>query len=201
MPDRPPTAGTRERIVATAMRLFAEKGYTETSVSDIQAACGLSGGSGALYKHFRSKEQVLEAGIEREMEHLEAVRMARRFLSEPLDYKAELAILGRFVLIELGSERDLLRIIIKEADRFPAIMRKARMRLIDPAYAEFSEWLRSHVEAGNASCADVDAVATAALSAIFAYRASESVLGFAPAGMDDERFLEGWVELIGGLTS
>ncbi len=183
------------------MRLFAEKGYTETSVSDIQAACGLSEGSGALYKHFRSKEQVLEAGIEREIVHLEGVRVARSFMPEPLDYRAELEILGRFVLMELGAERDLLRILLKEAERFPVMMRKARKRLIDPAYAEFADWLRAHVDAGNASCDDVEAVATVALGAIFTYRASESLLGFPPAGLDEERFLQGWVELVGAQTT
>jgi AcrR family transcriptional regulator len=201
VPSRPPTAGTRDRIVATAMRLFAEKGYTETSVSDIQAACGLSEGSGALYKHFKSKEKVLEAGIEREIEHLEAVRLAQAFMPEPLDFRAELEILGRFVLMELGAERDLLRILLKEAERFPVMMRKARKRLIDPAYALFAEWLRGHVAAGHASCADVDAVATVALGAIFSYRASESLLGFPPAGLDDEQFLQGWAELVGALTT
>jgi AcrR family transcriptional regulator len=183
------------------MGLFAEKGYTETSVSDIQAASGLSEGSGALYKHFKSKEEVLEAGIEREIQHLEGVRLAQRFIPEPTDFRAELEILGRFVLMELGAERDLLRILLKEADRFPAMMRNARKRLIDPAFGVFADWLRSHVEAGNASCADVDAVATVALGAIFSYRASESLVGFAPASMDDERFLQGWLELVGVLAT
>jgi len=183
------------------MRLFAERGYKETSVSDIQAACGLSGSSGALYKHFRSKEEVLAAGIDREIVHLEAVRMARQFLPDPFDYRLELELLGRFVLLELGAESDLLRILLKEGERFPAMMREARRRLIDPAYHEFAEWLRAHVEAGNAACNDVGAVASVALGAIFSYRASQALLGQAPADLDDERFLQGWVELVGALAT
>jgi AcrR family transcriptional regulator len=182
------------------MRMFAEQGYVQTSVSDIQAACGLSEGSGALYKHFRSKEEVLAAGIEREIVHLEGVRMARRLLREPMDFGAELEILGRFVLLELGAESDLLRILLREGDRFPEMMRTARQRLIDPAYAEFAAWLRGHVDAGHARCDDVDAVATVALGAIISYRASEALLGHAPADLDDERFLQGWVEIVGGLA-
>lgn len=46
------------------MKLFAEKGYDGTSVADIQIAAGLTGGSGALYKHFASKGAVLEAGVD-----------------------------------------------------------------------------------------------------------------------------------------
>ncbi|MGH2758082.1 MAG: TetR/AcrR family transcriptional regulator [Actinomycetota bacterium] len=199
-PGRAPTAGTRDRIVASAMKLFADRGYTETSVSDIQAACGLSEGSGALYKHFRSKEEVLAAGIEREIVHLEGVRMARRFLPEPFDFRAELENLGRFVLLELGDESDLLRLLIREGERFPEMMGQARERLIDPSYREFGEWLRGHVEAGHAVCLDLEAVASVALGAIFAYRASQALLGRPPADLDDERFLQGWVELVGSLA-
>jgi AcrR family transcriptional regulator len=38
----------RERLVQEATRLFAQRGYAATSVADIQLACGLTGGSGAL---------------------------------------------------------------------------------------------------------------------------------------------------------
>lgn len=68
---------TRDQIVSEALRLFSERGYGNTSVSDIQAARGLSEGSGALYKHFASKEEVLDAAIERELVRLEGLRTAR----------------------------------------------------------------------------------------------------------------------------
>jgi AcrR family transcriptional regulator len=41
------------------MRLFSTKGFEATSVSQIEAAAGLSPGSGALYRHFASKEALL----------------------------------------------------------------------------------------------------------------------------------------------
>lgn len=47
----------REQILATAARLFAERGFHGVSVSDIGAACGVSGP--ALYRHFPSKDGVL----------------------------------------------------------------------------------------------------------------------------------------------
>lgn len=54
-----PTAqgGTRARILRTAGRLFAERGYHGTSIAELGAATGVSGP--ALYKHFPSKEAVL----------------------------------------------------------------------------------------------------------------------------------------------
>ena len=55
------TTSTRERIVAESLRLFADRGYAATSVAEIEAAAGLSPGAGGLYRHFRSKEEVLAA--------------------------------------------------------------------------------------------------------------------------------------------
>ena len=58
---------TRERIVDEAMRLFSQHGYAATSIAKIEAAAGLTPGAGGLYHHFKSKEAVLAAGIERQL--------------------------------------------------------------------------------------------------------------------------------------
>ena len=57
------TRSTRERIIDEALRLFAERGYSATSVAEIEAASGLSPGAGGLYRHFKSKYEVLAAAI------------------------------------------------------------------------------------------------------------------------------------------
>jgi TetR/AcrR family transcriptional regulator, transcriptional repressor for nem operon len=48
---------TRDRLVFTAMQLFAEKGYGSTSVSDILKAAGAN--SGSLYHFFPTKQDLL----------------------------------------------------------------------------------------------------------------------------------------------
>ncbi len=45
------------------MRLFAERGFRATSVGDIEGAVGLVPRRGALYKHFPSKQALLEAAV------------------------------------------------------------------------------------------------------------------------------------------
>ncbi len=47
----------RQQILATAADLFAERGFHGVSVSDLGAACGISGP--ALYRHFPSKDAML----------------------------------------------------------------------------------------------------------------------------------------------
>jgi len=52
------TGNTQERILKQAMRLFFEQGYHGTTIDDITKAAGLT--KGALYWHFRSKEDLLK---------------------------------------------------------------------------------------------------------------------------------------------
>jgi AcrR family transcriptional regulator len=61
---------TRERILASATRLFAEKGFDGASMPAIAKASGIT--AGAIYKHFEGKGELL----------LEVV--TRSFLSSPL---------------------------------------------------------------------------------------------------------------------
>ena len=47
---------TKRKIFDTAMKLFAEKGYSETSVEEITAVTGIA--KGTLYYHFAKKEDI-----------------------------------------------------------------------------------------------------------------------------------------------
>ncbi len=49
---------SRERIFQAAVKLLSEKGYVETSISDICRKAGCS--IGAFYHHFSSKDKILE---------------------------------------------------------------------------------------------------------------------------------------------
>ena len=54
---RPRRPDTRHRLERAAIRLFVEKGVTETSVRDIAKAVEIT--EGALYRHFPSKEELV----------------------------------------------------------------------------------------------------------------------------------------------
>jgi TetR/AcrR family transcriptional regulator, transcriptional repressor for nem operon len=72
-------AETRERIVATASKLFLEKGLAAVGMRDIAAAAGLT--PGGFYRHFESKEQLIaeanEAAFDRLYEMFDAVTEGR----------------------------------------------------------------------------------------------------------------------------
>ncbi len=60
-PNKQRAEATRRELVAAARGLFLRDGYTTTSPNDIALACGMT--KGALYHHFRSKTEVLEAVV------------------------------------------------------------------------------------------------------------------------------------------
>ena len=74
LPEGAPS-GTRRLILETALRLFAERGYSGTSIRDIAAACGLQGPT--IYSHYPSKEHVLAELVRiAHDDHLRRVRAA-----------------------------------------------------------------------------------------------------------------------------
>ena len=55
--------GTKERILETALELFAQNGYLGTSMNDIAGQLGFT--KAALYKHYTSKQEILDKIVER----------------------------------------------------------------------------------------------------------------------------------------
>lgn len=56
------------KIVDVSAELFAKKGYEQTSIQDILDATGLS--KGGLYHHFKSKEEILEAVMQKRVQYV-----------------------------------------------------------------------------------------------------------------------------------
>ncbi|MFA6776297.1 MAG: TetR/AcrR family transcriptional regulator, partial [Sphaerochaetaceae bacterium] len=54
---------TKELILQTALGLFSQNGYKATSVSMIADAVGVT--KGALYKHYRNKQAILDSIVDR----------------------------------------------------------------------------------------------------------------------------------------
>ena len=60
---------TKARILESALELFAEKGYSGTSMRDIAKRLGIT--KAALYKHYASKQEIFEAVMQDTTERYE----------------------------------------------------------------------------------------------------------------------------------
>ena len=54
---------TKERIIEEALRLFSEKGYAGTSMSDIAERLKIT--KAALYKHYSGKREIFQKILDR----------------------------------------------------------------------------------------------------------------------------------------
>jgi AcrR family transcriptional regulator len=187
---------TRDRIIDQAMHLFSEYGYAATSIAKIEAAAGLTPGAGGLYHHFQSKEAVLATGIERQLARLDALREIHRVLTPVGDLRAELILTARYILNELDSESELLRILASEARARPQILTAADDQLVNSTFEGLASWIDERAERPIAR-SKARAIAAVGLGSLLSSRLLRDVLGI-PAQVDDETLVDTWVALMMG---
>jgi len=187
-----PTTPTRDRLLDEAMRLFANRGYDATSVAEIERSAGLTPGAGGLFHHFRNKEAVLAAGIERQLARLEAVRQIRGAVPPLGDARAELTLVARYVFLELEEEQELLRVLISEGRQRPHLLTGAVDQVVRGTFNEFADLV------GRSGVSEVGAAL--ALGSLVAFASAELLLGQAPIDADREDVIATWVEMVMGLV-
>jgi AcrR family transcriptional regulator len=190
---KPPSTG-RARILREAIRLFAERGYDRTSVPDIQEAAGLSRGSGALYKHFPSKEHLLATAIG---QFVETARQGRAELGETtLSIDEGSRRLVESMLERLGANRDVLRILWRDLEHFPELKASARSEIMQGTYLAVADWLRERQRQGELRAHDSEAVAAVVVGSAAMFRVFEAIWGERAIDISDERFALAWSDLL-----
>lgn len=115
--QRPLERPARDEIVAVASRLFAEKGFAHTTMSEIAAAAGLRQSS--LYYYFRRKEQILQATFTINRAPLDFIR---RIGVEPGSAALKLYRLVRFDTVQLCRApfdvNEIERLAVRQPDDF-----------------------------------------------------------------------------------
>ncbi|MGH2831414.1 MAG: TetR/AcrR family transcriptional regulator [Solirubrobacteraceae bacterium] len=185
---------TRDRIIQAAMRLFSERGYSATSVAKIEAAVGLKPGAGGLYHHFKSKEAVLAAGIELQLERLDTLRDIRSVLTPLEDHTAELSVIACYILAELSGESELLLILTAEARSRPALLTAAVEKLVDFTFNSFAAWIGERAERAIAE-EQATAVAALGFGSLLSSHLLCEMLGV-PTHVESETLLDVWVKLM-----
>lgn len=190
---------SRERVLDAAMELFGQQGFKATSVVQIERAAGLSPGSGGIYHYFRNKEALLEAGVTRHLERLDALRDIERIMFGVGDLRTELTLMARYALAVLDREIDLLRVIFTEARTRREVISGAVDRLVGASQSGFSSWLRARADIDTTRA---DALAVIGLGGLFATRLPHLLLDTQVIEVADEMVVTTWAEMMHGqLTS
>jgi AcrR family transcriptional regulator len=124
----------RQRILAAAAELVAERGYHDVGMSDIGAAAGIVGSG--IYRHFDGKSAVLVALFDRVIDDL--TRAAAEILARGLEPAPTLReLIAAHVRITL-EDRMLMRVYHNEIASLPADDNR-RLRRKQRIYIE--EWV------------------------------------------------------------
>jgi AcrR family transcriptional regulator len=187
---------TKERLVTEAMRLFGEQGYAPTTVAQIESAAGLAPGSGALYHHFESKEALLEAGINRQLDRRQAMRDIRAMFAGLGDLRSELTLMGRYVLNVIDAEMELLRVATGVPPGLLGKLNNAYAVLFDGLHKEFAEWVASWVP--DVPAGDAEALSAIGVNALLGRRTTSALFNVATSQLGDEEYVAAWAALLVG---
>lgn len=101
---------TRRSIVRAARTVFAQKGYSATTLDAVVRLARVT--TGALYHHFGSKKDLFRAVAESiEIEIMEKVGIATRDIEDPWSR----LVTGVFAMLDMCCEPDIRRIIMLDA--------------------------------------------------------------------------------------
>lgn len=132
-------------ILAAAFEEFVLTGYSATRLEDVAARAGVT--KGTIYFHFQSKENVFSQMVK---ELSKPVRLRTQafldenphsgveFLSSYLDFSYAQVLEDRY-------SREILRLLIAEATRFPGLIDEYFQYILEPVFARLHETLAEAV--------------------------------------------------------
>lgn len=134
----------RRQLLDTALALFAQRGFDNTTVKELSEAAGVA--QGLVYHYFRSKEELLFAVLERQS----FLPELRRLLAVPPDQPAAevLQAVAHDFSALLAEREPLLRLVAREAQTDPRVA-AALQRLIRESVELLAGYLAARIRAGE----------------------------------------------------
>lgn len=179
----------RERVIREAMCLFGERGYAATTIEQIERASGFSVGSGSIYRHVRSKEALLVAGVETHLKAAAEITGQVEFEDHRCDLSARARAVSRVTIRRMDAARDLIRLLLREHDRFPEVLGQVRDQLMTAHHGAVARWLRAQPELEGLSDEDARSRAAAIVAAVSHYWFLRDSFGATPFGVEESDFL------------
>ena len=122
MDNKQEKPSTRQKILESAINLFAIKGYTETPVRELAAAVGIKEAS--LYNHFPSKNAILEQIMEEYSQFTKTVFQVDKLAAIKKNPTADGILSSMTLVFPEGKEKyylQMLYVIFQEQHRNPIV--------------------------------------------------------------------------------
>lgn len=154
---------TRRQILDASLRLFSEHGFARTTVRDIARNAGIT--DAAIYYHFASKQDLLEALFE-EKGIVPALQELEQAAAEdtPRDGLLRMA---REAMSLLESSRDFVHLVFMEALGSESGAVAEYRSLMERWERGLSQLLRVHMQKGQLRQVDADIVARQLVTLVF----------------------------------
>jgi AcrR family transcriptional regulator len=181
--------------------LFAEKGYDRTSIRDIAKAVGIT--ESAVYRHYESKDAILEAIFDQLVNQVYAPLPLKQGTSEQVSiFRQILESLPQYIMANPQLVK-ILRILLYEMNPNER-MREFIKREYGVRADEYTEALfRKEMEAGRIRQCDVKALATLVNSFRFAWLFQKFIIDYSkPHDLEKlESEMESQIRLFEQLTA
>lgn len=186
------TSSTPDRLLDAALALFAQSGFAGTSVGDIEEAAGFTRRGGTVYKHFRSKEELFDALIDRHARTISAAGDLSKLL--PLgDLRAELTLVARFLLTELDAHEHVHRALERAGPDADRARERMLQEVLEPGYRRMGDLLQRWV--GDRPLEDADVAMMLLLGGLVNMRRNLWTFGRVPLDVSDDRAIGAWVDI------
>lgn len=185
MADEAPRASTRERILDAAFDLFVEEGFSGTTITEVERRVGLTPGTGSFYRHFPSKEALLEAAVRHEIERVRGEIAVAREVPPVADDPMASRVLGlELALRDIRRFDRLFRLLLSEGDRVPELRETVTAALTPPK--ELLTW-------------EDDPTTVLSIAALAGYHFASLLQGRPFQGVAQDDFIAGLARLTGAV--
>jgi len=192
-------ADRRRQILDAAVRVFAEKGFTQCRVSDIAEEAGVA--YGLVYHYFGSKDEVLDTLFLERWDVM--VDVIGDIDGQDIPAREKLRAIASFIVDSYRHDPDVMKVIIVEVTRAANSFGQTHLDVIRKAYARIAD-----IVARGQADGEFRSTVTPQFAALAFYGAIEQVLtgwifDFLPKGPAQYEEAKGFVieTICGGLDA
>ncbi len=179
----------RRQILDTALSVFAQKGFANTSIKDLAAAAGIS--SGLMYHYFPSKARLLEAAAEHHS-FLPQLRATLRDIKEQPCREVLRHITLEFLDL-LEQNKPIVNIFLQEG-RYNAQVQRIWAGLANGGVDLLKDYITARIAAGEMRPHDAEITARCLFSSVITFQFTLGL--FKTSRVTRAQYVDGMVEAL-----